>query len=376
MCLISFSKFLELKVFNFSQGITTMNKAIYTRDVPPDRLELIAELSSREAVKVMVIGGTDTGKSTLITFLANELLSLGKTVSIVDSDVGQKGILPPATISLAFPSENFSSLSELNGVAHYFIGTVSPGQFGGEMVVGVRRLVEMAERSAEVVLIDTTGFVTGAGFEMKRLKAELVRPDLMVLLERNGELESLARALSPYGNVIRLAVSENARAVSREERREIRFEKWRTYFSNSRLIEFDLSEVSLTGTSLFNGRPLDEREKTLLSRVFRWLVLAGWENNGHYTVVKADEESFQRSYRSIHAVDFEKLGNLLIGLLDENGLCIGLGILKWVNFSGGTLQVMTPLDDDALKRVKEIRFGRMRVLETGGELGLLRRDEL
>ncbi|AHL23637.1 Clp1/GlmU family protein [Thermococcus nautili] len=353
-----------------------MNKAIYTRDVPPDRLELLAELSSRDAVKVMVIGGLDAGKSTLVTFLANELLSLGRSVAVVDSDVGQKGILPPATISLALPDENFSSLSELEGVAHYFIGTVSPSQFTGEMAVGVKRLVELAERSAEIVLIDTTGFVTGPGFEMKRLKAELVRPDLIVLLERNGELDSLARALSPYGEVVRLTVSENAKAVAREERREIRFEKWRTYFSNARLAEFSLSEVTLTGTSLFTGRPLDEREKTLLSRAFRWLVLAGWENEGRYTVVKADEESFPRGYRSIHAVDFERLSNLLVGLLDGDGLCLGLGILKWVNFSAETLQLLTPLDEVALGEVRELRFGRMRVLETGEELGLMRRDEL
>ncbi|WP_297551202.1 Clp1/GlmU family protein [Thermococcus sp.] len=353
-----------------------MNKAIYTNDVPPDRLELLAELSSRDAVKVMVIGGLDTGKSTLVTFLANELMNLGKSVAVVDSDVGQKGVLPPATISLALPEENFSTLSELSGVAHYFIGTVSPSQFIGEMAVGVKRLVEMAEKSADVVLIDTTGFVTGPGFEMKRLKAELVRPDLIVFLERNGELGPLARALSPYGDVVRLGVSENARSVSREERREIRFEKWRTYFLNSSLVEFDISEVAITGTSLFHGRPLDEREKTLLSRAFRWLVLAGWENDGRYTVVKADEESFPRGYRSIHAIDFEKLNNLLVGLIDENGLCLGLGILKWINFSAGTLQVLTPLERGSLSFVREIRFGRMRVLETGEELGLLRRDEL
>ncbi|WP_457741509.1 Clp1/GlmU family protein [Thermococcus sp.] len=353
-----------------------MNKANYTRDVPHDRLELLAELSSRDTVKVMVIGGLDTGKSTLVTFLANELLNVGRSVAIVDSDVGQKGILPPATVSLAFPGENFSSLSELEGVVHYFIGTVSPSQFVGEMAVGVKRLVEIAERSAEVVLIDTTGFVTGPGFEMKRLKAELVRPDLTVALERDGELEALLKVLGNYTQIVKLAVSESAKPVSREERREIRFEKWRAYFSNSHLVEFSVDEVALTGTSLFNGRPLDERETTLLSRIFRWLVLAGWESEGHYTVVKADEDSFPRGYRSIHAVDFERLSNLLVGLVDEKGLCLGLGILKWVNFSSGLLQVLTPLSDEEVSKITEIRFGRMRVLETGEELGLLRRDEL
>ena len=353
-----------------------MNKATYTLNVPPDRLELLADVSSLDGATIMVVGGVDTGKSTLVTFLANELLSLGWSVAIVDSDVGQKGILPPATVSLALPGENFSSLSELEGIAHYFIGTVSPGQFAAEMAVGVKRLVELAEGSADFILMDTTGFVNGIGAEMKRLKAELVQPDIIVVLERENELEGLARSLGRYGRVVRLGVSESAREYGREERREIRFEKWGAYFSNARLVEFSLSDVALTGTSLFNGRPLDENEKTLLSRIFRWLVLAGWENSGRYTVVKVDEESLQRGYRSVHAVDFEKLSNLLIGLIDGNGLCLGLGILKWINFSAGILQVLTPLDDETLGRVRELRFGRMRVLESGEELGLLRRDEL
>ncbi len=34
---------------------------------------------------------------------------------------------------------------------------------------------------------------------MKRLKAELVRPDMIVFLERNGELSYLRRVLSPTG---------------------------------------------------------------------------------------------------------------------------------------------------------------------------------
>ena len=351
-----------------------MNKATYTPEVPPDRFELLAEVSSRAPVKVMLVGGTDSGKTTLATFLATELISLGHSVAVVDADVGQKGILPPATISLAFPRRPFQSLSELKGVAHYFIGTVTPSQFAGEMVAGVKRLVDLAEGKADVVIIDTTGFVHGMGAEMKRLKAELVRPEVMVLLERGGELEGLARSLAKYGEVIRLKVSELAREHSREERREVRFEKWRAYFSGASLLEVDLNAVQVTGTSLFSGKPLGEGEKALLAEIFKWVVLAGWKGD-RYTVVKADSENMPRHYsRALHAVDFEKLGNLLVGLIDGNGLCIGVGILKWINFSAKTAQVLTPVD--SLEDVAELRFGRMRVLETGEELGLLRRDEL
>jgi polynucleotide 5'-hydroxyl-kinase GRC3/NOL9 len=355
-----------------------MNKAAYTTDVPEDRLDLLERLSGGSGgLKVMLIGGTDSGKTTLLTFLANGLIERGLNVAIVDSDVGQKGILPPATVSLAFPEVSFFSPSELTATAHYFVGTTSPGQHIGEMAVGVKRLVDLAAEQSDVVLIDTTGFVDGPGAEMKRLKAELVRPDLMVFLERGSELEALKRLLAPYGDVVSIRVSPRAREYSREERREVRREKWRTYFSGSSLVEVDLETVSIGGTSLFHGRPLTGEEIELLSSAFGWLVLAGWKGD-KYTVVKSDVQSFPRGYDrfALHAVDFEKLSNLLVGFIDGDGLCLGVGILKWISFSAKRAQVLTPLSPEDLGRAVELRFGRIRVLETGEELGLLRREEL
>lgn len=355
-----------------------MNKAAYTTDVPEDRFALLERLSSGSGpLKVMLIGGTDSGKTTLLTFLANGLIEAGLRVAIVDSDVGQKGILPPGTVSLAFPEGPFSNPSELKGDVHYFIGTTSPGQYAGEMAVGVKRLVDIASGEADVVLIDTTGFVTGPGAEMKRLKAELVRPDSIVFLERGGELSYLKALLAPYGEVLSLKVSPRARGHSREERREVRKEKWRAYFAGSSLVEVDLNEVSVGGTSLFHGRPLTSEETELLSSVFGWLVLAGWRGQ-RYIVVKTDVESFPRHYDrfSLQAVDFENLSNLLVGFIDGEGLCLGAGILKWISFSSRKAQVLTPLPREELEKAVELRFGRIRVLETGEELGLLRREEL
>ncbi len=356
-----------------------MNKASYTTDVPEDRFELVNTIlqAPQRPLRVMLIGGTDSGKTTLFTFLANELIKDGLRVAVVDSDVGQKGILPPATVSFALPEGPFSNPSELKGAAHYFIGTTSPGQYVGEMAVGVERLTREASSFADVVLIDTTGFVTGPGAEMKRLKAELVRPELTVVLEKDGEMDYLARLLAPYTEVVRLEISPHVRRHSLDERRSVREEKWRAYFAGSSLVEVDLRELATGGTSLFQGRPLSNQERELLSSVFGWLILAGWKGQ-RYTVVKSDVERFPRHYSrfSLRAVDFESLSNLLVGFIDKAGLCLGLGILKWINFSSRTAQVLTPLSAEALERAVELRFGRIRVLETGEELGLLGREEL
>ncbi len=355
-----------------------MDKTTYTVDVPDDRFEVLEAIRKHgKPLKLMLVGDVDSGKTTLLMFLLNSLMEEGVDVAVIDSDVGQKGILPPATISLAFPSSGVSAIGELEPSAHYFIGTTSPAQYVGEMAIGVKKLADMASGQADVVMVDTTGFVTGIGAEMKRLKAELLRPDFTLVLEHSDEMKSLKRALSPYTRILTLSVSDKARLHSPEERRAIRADKWRDYFSGSGVADVDLREIVPTGTGLFHGSPLNVKEKRLLALIFDWVVLAGWYERG-YTVVKADSGRFPRHFnRSVlHVVDFEKLSNLLVGFVDESGLCRGLGILKWINFSEMRAQVLTPLIEEDLAEVVEMRFGRIRVLENGEELGLLRREEL
>ena len=44
---------------------------------------------------VLVIGATDTGKSTFCRYLADYALAAGRKVACVDADIGQSGIGPP-----------------------------------------------------------------------------------------------------------------------------------------------------------------------------------------------------------------------------------------------------------------------------------------
>ena len=135
-----------------------VNKAYYTAEVPEDRFEVLNYIKeAQKPLKIMIIGGVDSGKTTLATFLVNELLNLEVKVAIVDSDVGQKSILPPATISLAFPETNFSNLYEIKAYKSYFVGSTTPMQFFGEMIVGTKLMCDYAKGKADVIIIDTTG---------------------------------------------------------------------------------------------------------------------------------------------------------------------------------------------------------------------------
>lgn len=343
-----------------------MNKAKYPPDVTPDRKELLRLLEEERPGVVVVLGDVDTGKSTLVTLMANQV----EGVAVVDSDIGQKGILPPATVSLAVPGGPFESLSELKPLKSYFIGSITPQEFFAETIVGVKRLVDEARRMGLTAIVDTTGYIRGTGRELKRLKLEALEPDFIVALQRGGELESIIRPFERKSTVVRLSVSENVRRYSREERKRIRAEKWRAYFREGAIHRVSIDDFVISGTGLFQGRELSKEEMEVFKTLFGWLVFHGEKGDG-YTIVKAGPG---RAPEGVKAIEVESLSNLLVGLIDGDGFCPAVGILKLVNFKERWMEILTPLK--SLDDIVEVRFGRIRVREDGEELGLLRREAL
>jgi polynucleotide 5'-kinase involved in rRNA processing len=75
---------------------------------------------------------------------------------------------------------------------------------------------------AELILVDTTGFVSGeAGKELKRRKIDLLSPRFILALQKSGEIEHILELYSENAlyKILRLPLSEQIRPMSMEERR-------------------------------------------------------------------------------------------------------------------------------------------------------------
>ncbi|ACX73058.1 GTPase or GTP-binding protein-like protein [Methanocaldococcus vulcanius M7] len=362
-----------------------ITKANYPDDIPESRIELLELIKEklsekkkeRDILKIIILGGLDSGKTTLTAFLSKELLNLGYKVAILDCDVGQKSILPPATISLGILNEKFEELHNIKPYKSYFIGSTTPIQFFGEMIVGIKRLCDLAEElGVEVVIIDTTGLIFGSGFDLKRMKIELINPNIIVGLEKEGELKPLLDLFKNKYKIVKLKVYDYAKSFSREERRKIRLEKWREYFKDSRSYEIKIT-INLTGSKVFQGKEISEEEKYLMEALFKWKVFYGSKCEGKYTVVKRDLEEIPRKIDKnvLYYLEPEKFEDIIVGLIDERGFCIDIGILKEIDFENKVLKIISPIDEELLKDVKEIRIGRLKIVEDGDEY-LLDRDYL
>jgi polynucleotide 5'-hydroxyl-kinase GRC3/NOL9 len=145
----------------------------------------------------MVLGAPDTGKSTFSRYLVYRTYLAGEPVALVDLDLGQSHLGPPATLGLGLFPPRRPGDDALFPEGLYFIGQTSPVGAILEVTVGCRVLVDLAARQGVGrVVVNTSGLVQGyAARKLKLSQAELLQPSLIFALQREQELAFLLRAL-------------------------------------------------------------------------------------------------------------------------------------------------------------------------------------
>ncbi len=278
-------------------------------------VQQVREAAAGAAV-VMVVGGTDTGKTTLVTALANAATERWGAVGVLDADLGQSTIGLPTTVGLGRAQEPLARLAEAETIALEFVGVTSPAGNLLGTVVAVRRMLERARAEGlDRVLVDTSGFVAGdVGRVLKQAKIDVLDPDLVVCVERAGECEAI---VAPYRGlrrprVLRAPAPVAVRPRSAEERRRYRAERLHTHFTTARAVALDLDRVVVR---LPGGEALATPA-----------IIAG------------------------HA-------GILAGLEDQDRRGLGLAVLRGVDAARRLVHVETPVDGS---RVAALRIGRER----------------
>ncbi len=265
---------------------------------------------------VMVIGKSDTGKTTLARYLFHELCRHYGQVGFLDCDVGQSTLGLPTTMTMALSITAEEANSPPRGESFsYFIGSTSPRGHMLPTVVGAHKLqMKAQEMGAEAIVVDTTGLVDRAagGGVLKHWKIELLQPLALVSLARGSELEHI---LWPWRRdrrvrVHELRVSKHVQERDRETRVRYREKRFGNYFSEAGNLK-----VSLRNTVVFG-----------IEEMSRGRVLA-----------------FQ----------------------DEEGFALALGVAQGYERSLQTLVVRTPLA--SMEGVSSIRFGTLRLDPATGQ---------
>ncbi|MGE3539215.1 MAG: Clp1/GlmU family protein [Candidatus Tectimicrobiota bacterium] len=317
-------------------------------DIPPSWEQSAQQIVQQHWRKVLVLGAVDRGKSTYCHYLSQQSLAAGQRVAVIDTDVGQKDLGPPAALTLGYPVPG-QALSAVQPVAWYFIGSTTPSGHLLPMVVGLRQLVEVAR--AACLIINTTGFVHGPGRVLKGFKIETVQPDVIVALEQGRELRAI---LHPYRHyrILRLPPSALASTKTAAQRRATRARAFGAYFANASDVSLAFARVSVQRSLLLTGRKLHETA----------YVHAEHTAEGLLAVCAGDERALPRG--RVLPLGFER--SLLCGVADRRNRGLGLALLQRLDFRQETLTVRTPVRAD---RIRVLQFGSLYLDEQGCELG-------
>ncbi len=341
--------------------------------------ERVAESILAQPGVVVLLGASDSGKTTLARILAERWRNAGRTVGLVDGDIGQSSIGPPATIGLAIISPDLPLTPHPSPLSMYFVGSTSPPGHFLPHILGTQALVHTAiAQGAEIVLVDTTGLILGAvAASLKWHKLQAIRPQHVLALQRHRELEQILRLVEgrTEQDIHRLPVSPRVARRSHAVRRAFREERFGEYFASASQHGLEWKDLRFARLWLNTGRRLGREELAALGVSLQTMPLYAEAEGEEGLVFVRGPFSRTALYQVRNAlgvsdvlvVDVEQLRGTLLGLHDRDGAFLALGILQDFNPESERLQVLSPLQDPG--RVRTVAFGSLRLEASGKELG-------
>ena len=355
-------------VLDFGEG--GEREHLSERTIPASWNALVEQLSKKRARIVLVLGQTDTGKTFFCSYLANRLLANGLKAGILDCDTGQSDIGPPGTIGLAVLERQIVFPGEVEPTALYFTGSNSPAFHFMPSLVGLKRLVDRGLTLADILIIDTPGWVQGEKARaLHRSEIEMLTPDVIILLQRNDELEHLVKNYSPE-KIVRIPVSKGSSPRNHEERKGLREEMYKKYLKQAGYIELDLDEIQTDRAYFKTGK-----EIKLEGIQYLWAErLSGLEGLLLVTERPLSEEESIMVKREVGVYNLKNIlagneKNILVGILDSMGEVLGIGIIDRIDYKARKIKIFTPVKEK--EKIRTIQFGSLRLIPEGTEAGFV-----
>jgi polynucleotide 5'-hydroxyl-kinase GRC3/NOL9 len=209
----------------------------------------------------LILGASDTGKTTLAEALTKHLAK-HQTVGIVDADIGQSHIGPPATVGwvvLDNPQFDFSKLT-VGGIS--FVGDVTPTGHLLQLTAAVTQCVQQVSKTAELIIVDTPGFISRpAAAVLWWTVQRILKPRLILAVQRGDELSYILSVLRFFDLQLELVKSSpQIPAKSPQDRQNYRRSLFISYFRNAGLHKISLSNIAVQP-------PLNLRQESFIDRL-------------------------------------------------------------------------------------------------------------
>lgn len=290
----------------------------------------VKELLKLEKITIMVVGQSDTGKTTFIRELVSDCPGK-QNIAIVDLDSGQSTIGLPTTVSWCYSSNYLSKEYGLGPQFFFFTGTTSPAGNLSRHISGSKIVCDDARAKTQKIIIDTSGLIAPPyGTMLKILKIKLVQPDILLIIEKENEAAEIKQALKGQkkSEIITVPSSEEIRPRTSLQRALYRQKIFGAYFQKAKEATIDFDKIGLSDAVFRSGEP------AIQNRSASWFAnrIIGIENNyGNYIA----------------------LGLIMNTAVDKENIV-------------RSAQILTPIDD--ITKIAGICFGQIKLQPTGAQL--------
>jgi polynucleotide 5'-hydroxyl-kinase GRC3/NOL9 len=375
-------KTLPLEVEKNSRLDVKISSKAYTDEITgsiiPDSWRTITEevLKKQKPSTILILGNIDCGKSTLCTFFANHALRMQFKTVIIDADIEQADIGPPATIGLGLVQRPVSDLFYLKAYEAYFTGNTNPKTVTESVIEGITLLKKRAEEmESQVIIINTDGWIQGE--DAKEFKTSMIRrllPNTVIGLQNNNDLENILKPIEEEGfNVYRLNPFQLTKNISREIRKELREQSYKKYLRGNILRNLQMNWIQLERIPLCKGTSLNEnRLKDLEKKIECKIVYCEETPEKLFIVLKEENQINNKKIieieelltKKVHTINDGMEKGLLVSLLDQNHHFLGLGVISKIDYKNKKLKLFTP----CRKKISIVQFGQIKSNRDGKEL--------
>jgi polynucleotide 5'-hydroxyl-kinase GRC3/NOL9 len=209
---------------------------------------VIRDLLNRQVkpITIMVLGTSDAGKSSFLTYVLNRLFQEkpNSVIAVLDGDLGQSDIGPSATIGYTIAAKPVTELGNFKMDNGFFVGETSPVNVTAKAVEGLKAmLAEIKEKQPDFILANTDGFVTGdIALRYKLTLVKELLPNIVTGVESKGEVDEIMSYLGG-GGVMTVESAGAVYARSQEKRKAIRERTYNRYMRHSKLQCIPVSQL-------------------------------------------------------------------------------------------------------------------------------------
>jgi polynucleotide 5'-hydroxyl-kinase GRC3/NOL9 len=286
----------------------------------------VCVLAARKKTTVMLVGDTDTGKSTLAIYLANMAIRRGLVPIVIDGDVGQGDLAPPTAIGAAVLSKQVVDLRDVNANLFEFVGSISPIGCEGLIAKKSRSILDRIGPIIDICIVNTDGYVKNGGLQYKAMIAEELQPDVVICLGENVLLLDRSKIRS---SKILHASSSSQVYKSRLERLSRRLDQFLRYVGNGSYTA-KLSQVKFD----------------YMSKLF------------------SSSDLFQQQPPPIKQLEPENMTGMFVGL-GSKGSVSGFGVILNVSPGNGIIQIQTNTNSFDTIYLSNVSLSSDRIMEVG-----------